>query len=164
MTRRTATRAATATVIVALVAAGWLLLAPPELGGHTRYAIVQGSSMEPVLSTGDLAVVRSGGTVSVGDVVLYRDAHLGVDVLHRVLRLERDALVLKGDSNDFLDDGRPRTAEIEGSLWFAVPYAGAAFVWIREPLNAALVVFVLTLVALIRKPADAGVRGRVGRA
>lgn len=137
-----------AMVNLIFLTAGWLFLAPPQLGGATRYAIVQGSSMAPLLTDGDLAVVRSTGEVGVGDVVLYREPALGVGVLHRVIRLEAGRLVLKGDANGFLDDLRPTAAEVEGSLWFSVPYAGYTFAWIREPLHAALLVFALTLVAL----------------
>lgn len=149
---------------MSLLAAGWLFLAPSQLGGGMRYAIVEGSSMAPMLSRGDLAVVRSTSEVSVGDVVLYRDPDLGVEVLHRVTALEDGRLVLKGDSNDFLDDARPTAADVEGSLWFAVPYAGSAFVWMREPLHAALLVFVLTLLALTGSPrAMVGIRGEASR-
>ena len=148
MTRRTATRAVAAAVQVALLTAGWLFLAPPQLGGATRYAIVEGSSMAPLLADGDLAVVRSREDVGVGDVVLYKEPDLGVGVLHRVVELDGDHLVLKGDANDFLDDRRPTAADVEGSLWFSIPYAGSALAWIRTPLHAALLVFALTLLAL----------------
>src|SRR3990172_3560551 len=54
----------------------------------------------------------------------------------------------KGDANDFVDDARPRAKEVSGSLWFSIPHAGSALVWLREPLHAALLAFVLTIVAL----------------
>jgi signal peptidase I len=163
MIRRTATRAVMATVNVALLTAGLLFLAPAQLGGSTRYAIVEGSSMAPLLSDGDLAVVRSSDEVSVGDVVLYREPDLGVGVLHRVVRLDGDRLVLKGDANTFLDDLRPTAAEVQGSLWFSVPYAGSTLAWIRLPLHAALLVFALTLVALTSGRAGRDPRGETSR-
>ena len=164
MNRRIATPTVIATLSVALLATGYLFLAPSQLGGSTRYAIVEGSSMEPKLSGGDLAVVRSRGEVSVGDVVLYRDSDLGVEILHRVTALERHRLVLQGDSNDFLDDTRPTAADVEGSLWFSVPHAGSAIAWMREPLHAGFFVFVLTLLALTRgTPASVGTRSETSR-
>ena len=69
----------TAPTVVAglvLIAAAWLLFAPAELGGATRYAVVEGASMEPGLSRGDLVLVRGGGEPDVGDAVLYRDPTL----------------------------------------------------------------------------------------
>ncbi len=148
MKRSTATRAVLATVQVALLTTGWLFLAPPQLGGSTRYVIVEGSSMAPLLADGDLAVVRSSEDVGVGDVVLYEEPDFGVGVLHRVVELDGDQLVLKGDANDFLDDRHPMATDVEGSLWFSIPDAGSVLAWIRTPLHAALLVFALTLLAL----------------
>ena len=98
--------APTAVVAVVLLLGAWLLFAPAELGGATRYVVADGVSMEPGLSRGDLVLVRAGGEPSRGDVVLYRDPELDVQVLHRVTDLEDGRLVLKGDANDFLDDAR----------------------------------------------------------
>jgi signal peptidase len=146
--RRTVTRAVSLALTGLVLAAGWLFLAPPELGGATRYAIIEGSSMEPLLHAGDLAVVRADRDVAVGDAVLYRDEVLGVNVLHRIERREGHAYVMQGDANDFLDASRPTKADVRGELWFSVPYAGTAIVWVRQPLHAALGVFVLALLFL----------------
>jgi hypothetical protein len=35
-----------------------------------------------------------------------------------------------------------------GTLWFSVPRVGAALTWLRRPLHATLLAFVLALVAL----------------
>jgi signal peptidase I len=145
--RRILYTAPTAVFAVVLLLGAWLLLAPAQLGGATRYAVVEGASMQPGLSKGDLVLVRAGTTPAVGDVVLYRDPTLGVRVLHRVIRVDGDRLVLKGDANDFVDDARPRSTDVVGSYWFAVPRAGAALSWMQAPPHAALLAFLLTLVA-----------------
>ena len=148
MSQSAASRAPTAVIAVVLLGAAWLFLAPAQLGGAARYAVVEGSSMEPGLRRGALVVVRSGGEPDIGDVVLYRDPELGVRVLHRVIGRDGGRLVLKGDANDFVDDARPREGDVTGSLWFSVPRAGSALLWLREPLHASLLAFVLTVVAL----------------
>jgi signal peptidase len=146
--RRVVHTAPTAVIAVVLLLGAWLLLAPASLGGATRYAVVEGASMEPGLSRGDLVLVRAGTSPAVGDVVLYEDPVLGVRVLHRVVGIDGDRLVLRGDANDFVDDTRPAPSDVIGSYWFAVPHAGAALSWMQEPLHAALLAFVLALVAL----------------
>ncbi|MGH3137349.1 MAG: signal peptidase I [Gaiellaceae bacterium] len=148
MTRRTATRIASFVVIFAALAAAWAVLAPPELGGSTRYVILDGSSMEPSLHSGDLAVVRQQDSVEKGDVVLYNHPGLGAHVLHRVVRERGSRYVLKGDNNDFLDDVRPTADEIEGHLWFSLPRVGSTIIWARQPLHAGLIVFGLAFLAL----------------
>jgi signal peptidase I len=145
--RKVAYTAPTAVIAVVLLLGAWLLFAPAGLGGGTRYAVVEGASMEPGLGRGDLVLVRASATPAVGDVVLYRDPALGVRVLHRVIRVDDDRLVLKGDANDFVDDAHPRQSEVIGSYWFSIPRAGAALTWLHEPLHAALLAFLLTVVA-----------------
>jgi signal peptidase I len=136
-----------AAAVVVLAASAWFFLAPPGLGGRTSYAIVSGSSMWPELAGGDLAVVRKRSDYAPGDAVLYRDPEIGVEILHRIVRVEHGRFVLKGDNNDFLDDPRLTGAEIDGSLWFSLPYAGTGLRWLQVPLHAALVIFFLTILS-----------------
>jgi signal peptidase I len=145
--RRVAYTAPTAVIAVVLLLGAWLLFAPAQLGGSTRYAVVDGASMEPGLRRGDLVVVRSGSKPTVGDVVLYRNTTLGVQVLHRVVGIDGGRLVLRGDANDFVDDARPRASDVLGSYWFSIPHIGAAVPWMQVPAHAAVLAFLLTLVA-----------------
>jgi signal peptidase I len=148
MTRRTATRIGVTAALVAALAAAWAVLAPPELGGSTRYAILEGTSMEPSLNAGDLALVRPADDVRRGDVVLYESDNLRAHVLHRIVRVDGDRFVLKGDNNDFLDSERPSADAVKGRLWLVIPNAGAALAWLHDPLHSALVVFPLAFLAL----------------
>ena len=135
-------------VLVAAVAViGFVMLGPAQLGGPARYAIIDGSSMNPSLTDGDLAIVRVDGELEKGEIALYRDPRLGVDVLHRIVRTNGDRYVMKGDNNDYLDDARPTAAELGGTLWFSVPYLGSGIEWLRQPLHAALAVFVFFALA-----------------
>ncbi len=161
--RKVLATVSTATIAIVICLGAWLLFAPAELGGATRYAVVEGASMEPGLHRGDLVLVRGGHEPRVGDVVLYRDPVLGVRVLHRVIRVEDGKLVIQGDANDFVDDARPHPSDVIGSLWFSVPRAGSVLLWLQEPLHAALLAFVLTFVALGGGAARTAVR-EVGKA
>lgn len=138
----------TGVLAVAALAAAWMLFAPAQVGGGTSYAIVVGNSMEPGLSRGDLAVVRERSAYRPGDVVLYDSRELGTKVLHRVVRVEGGRFVLKGDNNDFIDVERPTDEQIVGSLWLTAPAVGRATEWLRQPLHSALLVGIVTLIAL----------------
>ena len=149
-------------VLVAVVAVtGFMVLGPAELGGPVRYAIIDGTSMVPTLTDGDLAIVRVDGEPAKGEVVLYHDPRLGVDVLHRIVRESHGRFVLKGDNNDYLDDAHPNPTELGGTLWFSVPYVGSGVEWLRQPLHAALIVFVFA--ALAFAGGGAGATRRRGR-
>jgi signal peptidase I len=133
--------------LAALILA-WMVLAPPGLGGSAEYVITHGSSMEPKLHEGDLAVVRSGGDHEAGDVVAYRSRALRQIVLHRIVRSEGDRFVTKGDSNRWVDSEQPVNSDVIGRLWFSVPAGGKVLRALQVPRNAAFAVAVLALLAL----------------
>jgi signal peptidase I len=126
----------------------WLYLAPAQVGGATSYAVIVGSSMEPNLHRGDLVLVRPQDRYGPGDVVLYDDPDLRSKVMHRIARVDGDRYVLKGDNNEFFDSAQPTDDRIVGALWATVPGAGRVTTWLRQPLHAALLVGIASLVAL----------------
>lgn len=133
---------------VVALAGAFLFFAPTQVGGGTSYAIIVGNSMEPKIHRGDLAVVRQRSTYRVGDVVLYDSRELGSKVLHRIVRVDGGRFVLKGDNNSFIDAEHPTEEQIVGSLWVTAPAVGRAAEWLREPLHSALLVGLVTLIAL----------------
>jgi signal peptidase I len=148
MTRRPLIGLVAAALAVAALVGAWTILGPTQAGGDTSYAVVVGTSMEPKLHRGDLALVRRSTTYRPGDVVLYDSRELGAKVLHRIVRVEGDRFVLQGDNNDFLDPERPTADQIVGRLWVTVPAVGRATTWLREPWHAAVLVGLVTLLAL----------------
>jgi signal peptidase I len=161
MRRLTLTRLIAAGLAAAPIAAFWLTLAPTQLGGPASYALVVGSSMEPGLHRGDLAVVHRRERPGTGDVVLYRDRELGRDILHRVVAVEGGRFVTKGDNNDFRDGYRPAAQDVRGELWLRVPALGGVLEWVREPRHAALLVGLTVVLALAAGTgAGAASRGR----
>jgi signal peptidase I len=133
--------------VLALLAA-WHFFAPTQLGGRTSYAVIVGSSMEPMLHRGDLAIVRAEPAYEPGDVVLYDSEEIGAKVLHRIRGVEGGRFVLRGDNNPFFDSEHPAESQLVGTLWFHVPNVGLVTEWVRVPGHAALIVGLATLLAL----------------
>lgn len=147
--RRRPLPAALAVAGAVLLVAAWATVGPRQLGGPASYAVVVGSSMEPKLHRGDLAIVRRQDAYRVGDVVLYRDAQLGgARVLHRIVAIDGDRFRTKGDNNDYVDQTRPRAEDVLGALSFRIGGVGGALPWLQQPWHAALLVALATLVAL----------------
>ena len=122
-----------------LMALGWMLFAPAQLGGQATYVIISGNSMEPNFHLGDLAIVRQEATYQVGDIVTYQNAELGKNVIHRIIGFEAGHFVIKGDNNAWVDGYRPVQSEIIGKLWIYVPSIGKAIEWARTPINMAMI-------------------------
>jgi signal peptidase I len=145
-------------LVVSLIAL-WIAFAPANLGGQVSYVIVNGISMEPGYHLGDLTIMRKASTYDVGDVVTYRDAEMQAYVIHRIIGVEQDHFVLKGDNNSWIDAYRPTHKEIIGKLWIYIPKLGKIFTWLRAPLNMALTIGLLGgvfMASMIIKPSQRG--------
>jgi len=111
------------------------LLRPVALGGPVQYVLVEGTSMEPTLSTGDLVLVRKQDDYAVGDVISFRTP-IG-PVIHRIIDgNSSDGFVSMGDNNEIVDPWRPTPAEIVGRAWVTLP-GGARLRWLA-PISLSL--------------------------
>ncbi len=125
-------------LLVAGLAAIWMLFAPVKLGGQVTYIMVDGTSMLPNYHTGDLVLIRQASTYQVGDVVTYLDGFTGAHIIHRIIGTQQDRFVIKGDNNAWIDATQPTSAKILGKLWIHLSKVGLAVDWVRAPLNLAL--------------------------
>ena len=122
-------------LLVVILAAIWIVFAPQQVGGQVAYVIVNGISMEPGFHKGDLAIVITAPVYDVGDIVTYRDIQMNSYVIHRIIGMEQDHFMLKGDNNSWIDSYRPNQGEIIGKLWIHIPQFGKTMEWLRSPIN-----------------------------
>jgi len=125
-----------AAAAIFLTIAAWLIAGPSQFGGPTTYLTTSGTSMQPRFHTGDLAIVRRTSGYEVGDIVAYHLTSRSL-VLHRIVGLDGDRFLMKGDNNSWIDSFEPSRSQIAGRLWIHLPDIGRALVWLRSP--AALV-------------------------
>ena len=155
---RTALRLLGRAVAVAVVVLGGAALLAgvlvPRLAGATPYAVLSGS-MEPTLPLGALAVVRpvDPATIRTGDVITYQ-LRSGEPVVatHRVVGLGstvagEPTFETRGDASAATDAEPVRAVQVQGRLWYAVPYLGRVGALLtgtqRDALSAGLVVVLL---------------------
>jgi signal peptidase I len=124
-------------VLLAFCGLGWFYLAPTQIGGSTHYVITHGISMEPMLHTGDLVVVRPVSDYKVGQVVAYHSTLLHTVVLHRIVRISGGHYTFKGDNNSFLDPTHPTRSLLIGAMWVHITHGGTVLNWIHKPWVAA---------------------------
>lgn len=135
-------------VALCLGLVAWGALGPARWGGSLTAVTVRGTSMSPGIVSGDLVIVRHDPPYVVGDVVAHRAAPDGVLVLHRIVAVDHDRFVLRGDANDHDDDVRPRSADIVGRHVLHV--AGGESFARRVPLAVAVLGSLGALGALVR--------------
>jgi signal peptidase I len=126
-------------ISLVLMAIGWFLLAPVQMGGQATYVIISGNSMEPGFHLGDLVIVQQAPVYQVGDIVTYWNAELAHNVIHRIIGFETGHFILQGDNNSWIDSYRPTQDEIVGKLLIHIPTLGKAIEWARIPINMAVI-------------------------
>jgi hypothetical protein len=94
--------------------------------------------MAPTFSSGDLAVVRSGGTYQVGDVAAYRSDLFNTVVLHRIVARHGGRYTFKGDHNSWVDPERPAASQVLGKQVVRIPQGGA---WMQHLVSPAALGF-----------------------
>lgn len=95
--------------------------------------VVRGGSMEPAILLGSVVIVdRESRTPTIGSVASFRDPESGI-VTHRVVALDDDRYVTKGDANR-TEDAIPRTAaEVYGTVVLSLPLAGFVIRSLQQP-------------------------------
>ncbi len=129
-------------LLLTLLGAAWISFAPIQFGGQAAYVIVNGISMEPGFHRGDLAILRQATDYEIGDIVTYRHPQIG-PIIHRIIAIDGDRYVLKGDNNAWTDAYHPTEAECIGKLWLQIPAAGSLIEQLRIPRNMAMLAAVL---------------------
>ncbi len=113
-----------ATLIVALLATVIFIFSLNYvLRTQVPLAVVSSWSMEPTLHVGDIVIVVGSESYSVGDIVIY-ESPSGL-IVHRIIGIEGNAYVTKGDANPFPDSIHPPPTSIKGKVVFVIPYIGA---------------------------------------
>ena len=127
-------------------------------GVPSSYVVVSGS-MVPVLKVGDVVLVQpiAYSNVKVGDIIIYYEPALNVDIVHRVVAVTPQGLITKGDANPRADEPYSwpaiQPSQVRGEVLLSVPYVGL-FDMKTTPLDRYLIVafaFLMVIVTAIPK-------------
>jgi signal peptidase I len=115
----------------------WMVIfRPTTLGGEVSYLLVSGTSMEPSLHSGDLAVLVPVRAYVIGDVVAYHPrSSRSATIIHRIVGGDADSgFVMQGDNRQAQDIDRPKPADLLGRAILIVPRAAPVIAILRHPL------------------------------
>jgi len=109
---------------------------PASFGGDTTIMMVQGQSMLPTILPGSLLVAKAAPEYNIGDIVAYeqRDGGASKIVVHRIIDVDNNGFIIKGDNNPKKDAGYPTEDEILGTVLFSTPYVGDILGLFRNPI------------------------------
>lgn len=132
-------------IVVFLVIAGFLALSTVSVF-DLRSFVVQSGSMEPVVHTGSVILVRKVSEYGVGDIVTHKTSSKDVTITHRIVREEtRDGqkgFVFKGDANTVEDEELVPESDIVGKILFQIPYLGYVVDYVKKPVGFILFIVI----------------------
>lgn len=113
----------------------------PKIMGYAPLIVISGS-MEPAIKLGDVIIIkeRKAKDYHVGEVVSYLDGN--TVYTHRIVRMEGDQYILKGDRNNAEDDPVEKDL-IVGKALFKLPYLGKLIVQFKNPVGMGVLVLML---------------------
>ncbi len=131
----------------------------PVIFGYQTYT-VDGSSMEPALKRGSVAIAASTSppALHVGDIIAYRQSPQNPPVLHRIVQITNDngqlGFITQGDQNQ-TPDTQPVILQGPGDkVMYMVPYAGYILDFAHSTSGRVLLIGLplLTMLAMFLTP------------
>jgi signal peptidase len=140
-------------ITLAVIVAGFLFL---YFSPDYNMRLVRSESMKPAINMGDMAITGPlggplSGEVKTGSIITYqRGEEL---ITHRVLSVDGDALVTKGDAVEDPDPWSVSLSDIQGVYLFKIPYVGYLADFISTKFGWFLVIILpaTALVALLAR-------------
>lgn len=126
-----------------LVGFGFVYFAP----GYDIY-MVRSESMEPYINMGDLIISGPvNGSVTEGDVITF-DLR-GDLVTHRVYSLDNGIIQTKGDAVEDIDPWTVKSADVQGTYLFKIPFVGYFTRFIQTKLGWFISIIIPAMILVI---------------
>lgn len=100
-------------------------------------SVVLSGSMEPALSVDDLIIVKEVEDYVIGDMVVFQSQ--GSLIVHRIVLIEEEGIVTKGDANNVTDDAI-ELKDIKGKVILAIPGIGGIVDIIKSPVMTVIMI------------------------
>jgi signal peptidase I len=81
--------------------------------------------MVPAYEDGDLVITRPFKTLRLHDVVMFQEPVHEIFIIHRIIRVDRNYVITKGDTNREPDPLTLAKAQINGKVCMKIPKIGS---------------------------------------
>lgn len=102
-------------------------------------AVILSGSMEPTLSTNDLAVIHRQKDYEVGDIIVYQSG--GELIIHRIIEIEGSKVTTQGDANN-TPDVSITLSNVRGKMIAHIPGIGGFVRRLKTPVGMLLILAV----------------------
>lgn len=142
-------------IIILFLVASPLLPTKEYISTH----VVSTGSMEPKIKTGSIVLSSLEiDEINKGDIIVFTSpTNEEITIVHRVMQIEKEEYITKGDNNDNEDDWIVFKSNIKGKVFFTIPYLGYAIQWMKTPIGFITIIivpallFILTMIKKIKE-------------
>ena len=108
--------------------------------------IVRSGSMEPAFNVGDVIIAGPPGSDDIKPGVIVTYAMGKTLITHRVLSVDGNTLITKGDANKTPDPNPVLLSQVKSRYLFRIPYVGYAAGFVRTRLGWLLLIILPSIV------------------
>ena len=128
----------------------FIIITPKYIKGFypfgIRTAIVLTGSMEPSLKINDFVIMRKTKSIKVNDIISYKLNNS--EILHRVIRINNNEIVTKGDANN-KEDNPISINQVTGVYVGKIKYLGSIITFITKPIIFSTIITLLAVIIFI---------------
>ena len=106
--------------------------------------------METELYRGDLAIVKEVDVNSLkeNDIIAFKDKDNYV-VTHRIVKIEKDKFITKGDNNNKEDSDPVSKSKIEGLCVYKISGLGSVLLVLQKPITLVIIIGIIIMVGIV---------------
>lgn len=113
-----------------------------------KTAMVISGSMEPTLNIDDFVIMKRPKDIKVNDIVSYKSKNSKYETLHRIVSINEDVVITKGDANNTEDDPIKKE-QITGIYIGKIKYLGKLITIISKPIVFAIIITLFVIFMFI---------------
>ena len=102
--------------------------------------------MEPSLKINDFVIMRKTKSIKVNDIISYKLNNS--EILHRVIRINNNEIVTKGDANN-KEDNPISINQVTGVYVGKIKYLGSIITFITKPIIFSTIITLLAVIIFI---------------
>ncbi len=139
-------------MVVILLVCVFIVVSPRIFDGFYPFgiktAIVLSDSMVPTIKKDDFVIMKKPNEINIDDVVSYKETESNMEVLHRVVKINGDEIITRGDANN-TDDKPINKGQITGIYVGKMEYMGKIINFITTPIVFSIIITFLIILMII---------------